>query len=241
MADLFYLIPTGILAVYTVAAVLPAIILMRYIYRHDRIEKEPGILLVQLLLAGVLSAFAAIILENIGSRLLIVFVDTESVLFYVLFAFLVVAVSEEGAKLFFLKRKSWQEPNFNYMFDGIVYSVFTSLGFAAFENIKYVFSYGLSTAVLRALTAVPAHMAFAVFMGIFYGRAKLCANRGDTAGAKWNLIMGFLSAVVLHGFYDACCMIGTSLTMAIFLGFVVLMYFVVMRIVKKASWEDHPL
>jgi RsiW-degrading membrane proteinase PrsW (M82 family) len=84
-------------------------------------------------------------------------------------------------------------------------------------------------------------MAFAVFMGIFYGRAKWCANRGNAAGAKFNMIMGFVSAVFLHGFYDSCCMIGTGLATVIFLGFVVFMYFVVMRVVKKASWEDRPL
>lgn len=47
-------------------------------------------------------------------------------------------------KLFFLYRRSWRDDNFNYKFDGVVYAVFVSLGFAAFENIMYVFSYGLS-------------------------------------------------------------------------------------------------
>jgi len=241
MGYIFLMPALGILAVYTLAAVLPAIVLLRYIYRHDRIEKEPGYLLLQLLIGGVFSAFAAIILERIGMAVLGLLVPAGSVIYYVLLSFLVIAVSEEGAKLFFLKRMSWRDPNYNYMFDGIVYAVFTSLGFAAFENIKYVFSYGLSVALPRALMAVPAHMAFAVFMGIFYGHAKLCENRGDYAGVKSNLLAGFLAAVMLHGFYDSCCLVGSGLSTVIFLGFVVFMYFVVMRVVKKASWEDHPL
>ena len=44
---------------------------------------------------------------------------------------------------------AWRDPNFNYRFDGIVYAVFVSLGFAAFENISYVVGYGLTTAVAR--------------------------------------------------------------------------------------------
>ena len=114
-----------------------------------------------------------------------------------------VAVVEEGTKLFFLKRRSWRDPNFNFMFDGIVYSVFVSLGFAAFENIKYVFTYGLSVAMPRALLAVPGHLGFAVFMGVFYGRAKLCESRGQYFASKVSMAMGYVAAVFLHGFYDS--------------------------------------
>jgi RsiW-degrading membrane proteinase PrsW (M82 family) len=152
-----------------------------------------------------------------------------------------VAVSEEGAKLFFLKKYSWKQPHFNYMFDGIVYSVFVSLGFAAFENLKYVFDYGLSVALSRAFLAVPAHMAFAVFMGIFYGRARWYEGQGHSAAAKSNLALAFLSAVLFHGFYDSCLMVGTALSMAVFAGFVVFMYIFVSRVVKTAAAEDHPL
>lgn len=241
MADIFLMPALGLVAIYTIAAVLPAIVLLRYIYRHDHIEKEPPVLLMQLLLQGVLSAFAAILLETVGMWILPGLVAEGTNLYYILLSFLVIAASEEGAKLFFLKRRSWQEPNFNYMFDGIVYAVFVSLGFAAFENIKYVFDYGLSVAFSRAFLAVPAHMAFAVFMGIFYGRAKCMQNQGNAGGAKANLAAGFLTAVLLHGFYDSCLMVGTSLSMVLFLGFVVFMYFYVSRIVKVAAAEDRPM
>lgn len=83
----------------------------------------------------------------------------------------------------FLHARTWRNPNFNYRFDGIVYAVFVSLGFAAFENIQYVLHYGLSVALPRAIFAVPGHMSFAVFMGLFYGRAKLYEAWGDGAGA----------------------------------------------------------
>ena len=36
-------------------------------------------------------------------------------------------------------------------------------------------------------------------------------------------------------------MIGTRLSTTIFVGFVVLMYIVVFRLIKKASWEDRPI
>ena len=241
MADVILMPAMGLMAFYAAAALLPAIVLLRYIYRHDHIEKEPSALLLRLLLGGVLSAFTAILLETVGMWILPVFAEPETELYNVLLAFCVVAVSEEGAKLFFLRKYSWNQPAFNYMFDGIVYAVFVSLGFAAFENVKYVFEYGLSVAVTRALLAVPAHMAFAVFMGIFYGRARCHANCGNLVRAKSSLLMAFISAMLLHGFYDACLMVGTDLSLIVFLGFVVFMYFFVSCVVKAASKEDHPI
>lgn len=231
----------SILGIYVLAAVLPAFFLLRYIYKMDTVEKEPGYLLWALLLAGVWAALASIVLESVGSAVLNSTFSSDDPYYHIIFAFVVVAAVEEGAKLFFLKRRSWRDPNFNYMFDGIVYSVFVSLGFAAFENIKYVFSYGLSVALPRALLAVPGHLGFAVFMGIFYGRAKLCESRGQSFGAKVNMALGYAAAVLLHGFYDSCCMIGTSRATTIFVIFVIAMYFIVFGMIKHVSREDRPV
>ena len=54
---MFFTLPLlPILAVYIGAAVLPAIVLLRYIYKHDTIEKEPAGLIVLLILMGVVAA-----------------------------------------------------------------------------------------------------------------------------------------------------------------------------------------
>ena len=239
---MFFVLPSAIIfVVYLLAAVLPGIFLLRYIYRHDTIEREPAPLLLSLLFMGVLAALASILLETVGIYLLSGFVSEDSAAYKIILAFLVVAVVEEGTKLFFLKRRSWRSESFNYRFDGIVYSVFVSLGFAIFENIKYVVNYGLSVALPRALLAVPGHMGFAVFMGIFYGRAKLCDNRGDIAGSRANLLAGFIVSVLLHGFYDACAMMGTVLSTVLFGIFVAVMYITVIMLVKKQSASDRPI
>lgn len=182
MYFLFPMLPLlPILAVYILAAVLPAAFLLRYIYRHDTVEKEPPGLLVLLLLMGVVAAVCSGFLESLAESFLTLLVRSSSPIYTVLLAFLVVAVIEEGMKFLLLKRCTWNHPAFNYRFDGIVYAVFVSLGFAAFENIQYVLHYGLSVALPRALLAVPGHMAFAVYMGLFYGRAKRSRGRGDIA------------------------------------------------------------
>ena len=121
-------------------------------------EKEPPGLLFSLILMGFAAALAATVLEELGESVLSAFLDPSSPAYTIALAFLVVAVVEEGGKLFFLKQRTWRDPNFNYRFDGVVYAVFVSLGFAALENINYVFGYGLQVAVPRALLAIPAHM-----------------------------------------------------------------------------------
>ena len=228
-------------AIYVLAAVLPAIFLMRYVYRQDTIEHEPIPLLVSLIGRGILAALAAIVLEMLGQSIVSALVEPGDPNYVYLTAFLVVAAVEEGTKFFFLYRRTWRDPNFNYRFDAILYAVFVSLGFAAFENVKYVFSYGLSVALPRAILAVPGHMGFAVFMGIFYGRAKRCHDWGNGFGCAVNLILGYLFPVFLHGVYDTCCMLGTNRSTLVFVGFVLAMYLIVFWLIRHESRTDRPV
>lgn len=228
-------------AIYAAAALLPAYFLMRYIYRMDKIEKEPMKLLLSLVCMGVAAAAIASALEGIGVKLLGSFVSYDSRAYVILLAFVVVAAVEEGAKFFLLKRRTWNELNFNYRFDGVVYAVFVSLGFAAIENLMYVLGYGLSVAPLRAVLAVPGHMGFGVFMGVFYGRAKVCDLRGDADGRRENLICAYLSSVALHGIYDSCAMMGTALATVIFIVFIIVMYRWVTGLIRRESASDMPV
>lgn len=230
-----------VLIIYAAAALIPAIILMVYIYRKDAVEKEPSYLLIKMLKAGVLAVIASIALETVGVSLLSAGVSENSPYYTIILAFLVVACVEEGTKFFFMKRASWKDPNFSHLFDGVVYAAFTSLSFAAIENLRYVFSYGLSVALPRAIFSVPGHFGFAVFMGVYYGRAKRCELWGDTAGMKRNLRAAFFWPVFFHGFYDSCAMINTSLSSVLFYIFVFVMYIVVIRLVRKEAKNDRTL
>jgi RsiW-degrading membrane proteinase PrsW (M82 family) len=230
----------AVVAVYILAAILPAIFLMRYIYRMDSAEKEPPGLLLSLVFMGVAAALCSIIFEYLGEGILDANINKNNPAYTVILAFIVVAAVEEGTKFFFLARRTWRDPNFNFRFDGVVYAVFVSLGFAAFENIRYVFGYGLYVSIPRAFLAIPGHMGFAVFMGAFYGRAKLCADMGRPVRRTLNLIAGYLTAVLLHGFYDTCAMYGNTLSTIVFISFVVIMYIVVIKKIKHEAATDRP-
>ena len=238
----FFALPVYYLVViYVTAALVPAFFLMRYIYVHDTIEKEPPLLLLNLVLRGVLAALAASMLEMIGQALLGSLVPASSPNYVFYFAFLVVAATEEGMKYLFLYRKTWRDPNFNCRFDGIVYAAFVSLGFAGFENILYVFQYGLSVALPRAILAIPGHLGFSVFMGFFYSRAKRRYDMGHFTTGRIHLLLAYLAPVFLHGVYDSCCMLGSSMSTVVFLLFVAAMYFIVIRLIKRESRTDRPI
>ena len=137
---LFYVNP-----ILIAAAVIPAIVLLRFVYKEDRLDKESPGLLLSLVIFGILSTFAAIVTEQIGEAILGILLPQSSTAYNVLLYFVVVALSEEGFKYLLLKKRTWYSGEFNCQFDGIVYAVFVALGFALWENISYVLMYGLGS------------------------------------------------------------------------------------------------
>ena len=220
------------------AAVIPAIALMVRIYRADRLEREPSGLLLGLLFRGVLATVLALLAERLGGFLLRLFFGDRPLLYRLLLCFVVVGGAEEGAKYFLLKRSTWYSPSFNCQFDAVVYAVFVSLGFALWENISYVMMYGLRTALLRAVTAVPGHACFGVFMGAFYGLARRYANYGLEEKSRQCRIWAFLLPALLHGCYDAIAMSQSAKLSWIFVGFVLVLFIVAWILVRRLSERD---
>ena len=164
--------------ILVLAAVIPAVYLLIKVYRMDRLEKEDSRFLWNLVKAGIFSSLIALTLERIFVSLLNSSMNSNSFGYRILLYFVVVGLSEEGAKYFMLKKTSWNSREFNCLYDGLVYAVFVSLGFALWENISYVLHFGLANAFVRAFTAIPGHASFGVFMGVFYSAARLYANAG---------------------------------------------------------------
>lgn len=219
-----------------VLAVLPAILLMFFIYKQDRLEKEPTRMILSLAILGVVSTFLAMITETVGMALLGNWFSEASVAYRVLLYFIVVGLSEEGFKYLVLKIGTWRSQEFNCKFDGVVYAVAVSLGFAVWENIKYVFTYGLTTALIRAVTAVPGHACFGVIMGAWYGLAKRKQQQGWDSASRLSRFLAVLLPTLVHGAYDY---VATSQSSSIhFIMFVVIMFIVCFYTVKRLSADD---
>lgn len=153
-------------------------------------------------MAGIFSTLLALVEERFGEWLLSCFVERNTLTYQIILYFGIVAFAEESSKYILLKRKTWNNYEFNCQYDGVVYAVFVSLGFALWENINYVLSYGFSTAIVRALTAIPGHACFGVFMGIFYGLAKKYYNYGHPLASKMMRVFCVIVPALLHGAYD---------------------------------------
>lgn len=218
-----------------VLAVLPAAVLLIYVYQKDPTEKEPGMLLLKLLGFGVLSTIPAIFLEQAGTSVYLDAWDGTKLGYLVFDNFVVVALVEEGCKFFFLWWATWNDRNFDFVFDGIVYAVFVGLGFAIAENINYVFSYGFETGVVRAFTAIPGHCVFAVFMGFFYGHAKYQQSQGHGFRKCCLIVLAWGVPMLLHGCYDSLASLeGDAATLAFF-AYLIAIVFVGWRLIKRES------
>ena len=224
--------------ILTAAAVIPAIVLLVKIYKADKLDKEPLGLLIALVFWGAVSTTLAVFTEEVGTGILDTLWPEDSLLYRLLMYFVVVGLSEEGFKYLLLKRHTWRSAAFNCQFDGVVYATAVSLGFALWENIGYVAMYGMGTALVRAVTAVPGHACFGVFMGAFYGMAKRYSNYGCEAQSKRCRHLAVLLPTVLHGFYDFIATSESRFSEWVFLLFVIVLFLITSRMVKNLSRED---
>jgi RsiW-degrading membrane proteinase PrsW (M82 family) len=177
-------------------AIAPVAVVILYIYFKDKYEKEPiKIVAISFLLGATVSIILTFTLGYIASSL-VPLTDVKSISQQFIKAFFTVALVEEFSKYIIVRFYAQKKNEFNEPFDGIVYAVMVSMGFAALENILYTYQYGFGVGVTRAFTAVPAHATFGVIMGYFMGKAKFSNN-----SIKLNLL-GLLFATLFHGSYD---------------------------------------
>ena len=238
------------IAILFLASVIPPVYLAKKIYAMDRIEPEPRRLIRKLVLCGALACLPAVILEYLGEYVFGITFRNMNV-YLIVEVFAGVALVEEICKYFFLKRLTWTSPEFNYRFDGIVYAVMVSLGFAALENIMYVFSYGLGTAVVRALLSIPGHCIFGIYMGYFYGKARKHEYMGEPDACSRSMILSVLIPTLLHGIYDYLAFAmevyvdvddETELPIfLIFIVYVIVMDIVTIRQVRRFAAEDEKI
>ncbi len=188
-----------------IAALLPVILLLFFIYRKDKYQPEPIGKLLWTFFVGCLSVIPASVMEMVLS----IFTPTEPVLGAFFTGYVVAGFSEELCKFALLMWVIWRSPHFDEYFDGIVYAVFLSLGFACVENVMYVVGStdAMAIALSRGLLAVPAHFLFAVIMGYHLSLARF-----DLPNKRRHFSHALLYPMLLHGTYDALLMVSSNLS-----------------------------
>jgi len=177
-----------------VSAIVPSLFFLWYFHSRDTFPEPPKVIWTTFIL-GMLTVIPVLlysfavypVLQRIGDPYARKLAE----------AFLLAAVPEEILKflvlLFYVVRRS----EFDEPMDGIVYGVAASLGFATLENLLYVRGGGLSTALMRAFTAIPCHAMLGVLMG-YYVALGVFRRRGRRAAFATAL----LAPILIHGLYD---------------------------------------
>ena len=176
-------------------SVLPAALLIIFIYRQDKYQKEPFKSLFKAFFGGMLSVVFTIVTVRIIDYTIGLIPYLNQTVFYD--SFITAGIPEELCKFLVFMIFIWNDKNFDEYFDGIVYASFISLGFATVENIMYVMPGGIGTGIVRALISVPAHFLFGVILGYFLSLAKFNSNKKGRY-----IIIGLLIAMAAHGLFD---------------------------------------
>lgn len=207
------------------AAIAPGIALLAYFYWKDRYDSEPLAMVLKMFLTGVLIVLPIMIVQR---GLTLMWGDSPF-----MFSFVISAGVEEFFKWFVLYHIIYNHTEFDEPYDGIVYAVAVSLGFATLENVMYTFlqpaSFG--TLMARALLPVSGHALFGVFMGYSLGRAKFSTGRK----VKLHLWLALLLPMFWHGIYDFMMLTVPSTWIWLVVPFMFLLWFSGILKVNRAN------
>ena len=110
--------------------------------------------------------------------------------------------------------------------DGIIYCVFSALGFATVENIVYVafkFTSNPHIGLYRGIFSVPAHGLFAVTMGYYLGIAKFSEDKKEEKCCKRKALW---MPLLLHGAFNFILMSKLNYGFLIFIPYVIYLWIV---------------
>lgn len=194
-----------LLALLTLASVMPALAVAGYIWYRDPTRREPFVLLaVTFVLSMLFASFAAIV----NSTFVPAF-EALGVLGLTVFFFLVVGPIEEFVKWLAIRVYAYKSDAFRTVIDGVVYGAVAGVGFAAIENLIYIVlvyletapagatvqtEYATSVAGQRAF-AGPGHVIFSAWAGFYLGLAKFNPGQRGPIVAKGLLIAAFIHAL----------------------------------------------
>lgn len=204
-----------------ILAIAPVVTIILWIYLKDKYDKEPIRILSKFFILGILVSTLAIYTEEILIKINM-FIG-ESDIFYM--SFIIAGLVEEGLKALVLIPNLLKEKNFNERLDGIIYSVFLSLGFATIENIIYIlFENPISAfevGVIRSIISVPAHMIFAVIMGYYISKYRFTSSK---VKKRKYLILSIILPILLHGIFDFILMIQYRWSIIVFIAYIVYLW-----------------
>ena len=189
---------------YILAAILPAIIILLYVFKQDAFP-EPREIVIKTFIFGAAITIALDLFIGDFDRFSEKNLTGETYFFFD--SFIRAAFLEEIFKMMIIVFYCTRKTAFDEPMDGLVYGVAASLGYAAWENIDYVLFYwesgklfydpSLYVAISRAFSAVPMHALCGVMMGFLISQALF-----EKKYNFYNLILALAVPVGIHGLWN---------------------------------------
>ncbi|WP_096200965.1 glutamic-type intramembrane protease PrsW [Bacillus sp. FJAT-45350] len=204
------------------AAAAPGLALLSYFYLRNGYGLQTIGQVTKSFIMGILLVFPVMVLQY-------AFIEEGFFLAPIYKAFILSGLIEEFFKWFLLFFVSYKHGNFTKPYDGIVFGVSLSLGFATAENLFYLFAYGIETALGRALLPVASHAIFGVMMGYYLGRARFELDKN-----KW-LILSLVIPILIHGGYDYILIISADIFIYTMIPLMIALWWLALSKVKQAN------
>lgn len=198
---------------YIIFGILPSLIWLFYYLLKD-LHPEPKRMILKVFLYGAaitLPVFLAQVLltEFLKQLQPLEFMNSFPIVMDILKWFFVIALTEEVAKYLIVKSTIFNSYALDEPLDVMLYIVVAALGFAALENILYLFSPLYDTSV-SAVVGITLTISFIRFIGATFLHTLCSALLGyflikslsDPKKGVWLTIVGVLLATLLHGLYD---------------------------------------
>ncbi len=203
---------------------MPIAVWAFYIYKKDSLSPKPLNELWDVFRSGILSCFIALLFAWLLAAAGLYTDKPTSIWGAIRLSFFGAAIPEECAKLLMLWWVLRKTYSVNNWMDGIVYSVFISLGFAALENICYIVDEEdwMTVGIVRALFAIPGHFGFGILMGYYYSLARLSMHH-----VRRNRVLMLIAPILAHGAYDSVLFsmqVDPTLAVVLLIAFLLLCY-----------------
>jgi RsiW-degrading membrane proteinase PrsW (M82 family) len=218
------------LVAFLAALAFPVILLV--VFWLDRYEPEPTrYRLAAIGWGGVVAVILSFVLESVAALV----AGNES---FASFAIVAPVVEETGKGLFLVAVVLLRRQQIHGLLDGVVYGALVGVGFAFVEDILYYLSAlqeggaaGLTTTVvLRGVMSPFAHPLFTSATGLGFGLGLTSRSPAQRVVAP---VLGFLTAVVLHGTWNGSAFSGTR---NFFLAYGLVMLPLLIVIVSVTVW-----
>jgi protease PrsW len=211
-------------------AIAPCAFWLWLIYRGDKYKPEPKSLILRTYFMGLGIGVPVAFLETFlyhGSTQGQVTVSTA-----VYLSFVVAGLTEEMAKFLVVRLGVYNSPHFEEPTDGLVYAAAAALGFASFENILYLLTYGWQVILVRGLFSNLAHVLFSSLWGYPLAMVKLGFLK-----RKYLTWVGLAAAMIAHGVFDFLFFTATMYTYLVipFFAAMIVGFILMMRHANKIS------